>query len=166
MEIGSMDSMVGMMGMQGGMMGAQGGQRKPPDAAEMSSKFVDALDSDGDGQLSQSEFSVDGSSDGNESSEVFDILDTDEDGFVSQEELEADMQSKMGSGKPPHPPGGINGIQSNGDTEGFQQLLNMVGSGSGSEQSQGTEQYARMQEAMLNGGFGEQSYSAGLNISA
>ncbi len=100
MEIGSMGSMVGMMDFRGGMMGAQGGQ-EPPDAAEMSSRFVDAMDSDGDGQLSKSEFAIKGDSESSESSEVFDILDTNEDGYVSQEELEADMKSKMASGPPP-----------------------------------------------------------------
>lgn len=159
MEIGSMNSMAGLMGMQGGMM--QGMQR-PSDPSEASSKFVDAMDSDGDGVLSETEFSVDGES--SESSEVFDVLDTNEDGFVSQEELEADMQSKMDSMQARAQSGSFGGIQTGGDSKTFQQLLDMIGSGADQDQPQGVEQYARMQESMPGGETFQTPASAGLSI--
>lgn len=167
MEIGSMDSMAGMMGMQG-MQGMMGGNQPPPpkgEAGDMSSTFMDAMDTDGDSQLSKTEFTSGGTSD---SSEVFDILDTNEDGFVSQDELEADKESKMGSAKQQMQAqmqaSAFGGLQQNGDTEQFQQLLNLVGKGTES-QSSGAEQYGKMQENGL-GKYGEQALSAGLSVSA
>lgn len=165
MEIGSMGSMAGMMGMQG-MQGMQGGPPPPPDAEEMSSNFVDALDSDGDGALSLSEFAIDGDTENTQSTEAFDALDTNEDGFVSQDELEADMKSKLDDMKAKMESGSFSGIQQNGSTQSFEMLMGMVGSNTGDDQAQGAQQYGRMQESMFGGGkFGEQT-SLGLNLSA
>ncbi|QGY39543.1 hypothetical protein GM415_05225 [Pseudodesulfovibrio cashew] len=157
MEIGSMGSMAGMMGMQG-MSGMQ-----KPDESEMASNFVDSLDSDDDGLLSQAEFSVAESPDGTDSAEAFDALDTNEDGFVSQDELEADMKSKMEDMKAQMESGMFSGIRQSGDSEEFQQLADMIGSGTG-DQALGAERYAQMQGTLFSG-MGEQA-SAGLSLSA
>ncbi|QJB57219.1 EF-hand domain-containing protein [Pseudodesulfovibrio sp. zrk46] len=161
MEISSMNSMVGMMGMQGGMSGLQG-QQQPPDSEEMSSSFIDALDSDGDGALSESEFSANQASESSESSEVFDALDTNEDGFVSQEELQADMETKMASAPPP-PPQSMSGIQTDGDMDSWQQLMNM--GSSEEDDSSGASKYSQMQESMFGSSFAE-SLTSGLSVSA
>ncbi|MCJ2164539.1 MULTISPECIES: EF-hand domain-containing protein [unclassified Pseudodesulfovibrio] len=161
MEIGSVSSMTGMMGMQGGMM--QGMEK--PDASEASSDFIDAMDSDGDGLLSESEFAVgDGET---QSTEAFDALDTNEDGFVSQEELEADMESRLGKMADQLSSGSMfSGIES-GDSDQFQQLLNMVGSGSGQTQAGGAEAYGQMQEGTFDfGSLGADVSSSGLSVSA
>lgn len=167
MEIGSMDSMAGMMGMQGGMSGMRGagGPPPPPDAEEASTNFIDALDSDGDGSLTEAEFAA-GAPEGVDSAqnaENFDALDTDEDGFVSQEELEAGMQSKIDSMTAKMQSGSFGGIQSSGDMEQFQQLMDMVGGPPGQDQAQGAERYGRMQESMYSG---TASSTVGLNLSA
>lgn len=165
MEIGSMDSTFGMMGMQG-MQGMQQGNQPPPppegDASEMSSSFMDAMDSDGDSLLSQTEFASSSSSD---SSEVFDALDTNEDGFVSQDELEADMQSKMDSMKSKmQSMGAFGGLQQNGDMDQFQQLMDMAGGGP-ENQAAGAERYGRMQEGNM-GSYAQQALTSGLSITA
>lgn len=158
MEIGSMGSMADLMGVQG-----MGGSPPPkPDAEEMSSKFVDALDSDGDGGLSEAEFAASDGVGETESSEVFDALDTNEDGIVSQEEIQADMEARMG----PMPSGGsssaFSGISQDGNNQAFQALMDMVGGSSGTDQAQGAQRYGSMQDPM----FGEQGLSAGLNLRA
>lgn len=168
MEIGSMDTMAGMMGMQGGMSGMRGAGDPPPkpDAEEMSSKFIDALDSDGDGSLTQAEFAA-GAPDGvdsTQSAEKFDALDTNEDGFVSQEELEADMESHMGDMKAKMESGSFGGIQQNGDMTAFQQLMDMVGGLTEQDQAQGAERYSQMQESMY--GSSTAVSTVGLNLSA
>lgn len=164
MEIGSMDSMSSLMGMMGGAQGTQ--PPPPPDASQASSDFINALDSDGDGALSQTEFSAGSSSGSSESSEVFDVLDTNEDGFVSQEELEADMQSKLETMKSQLQFGGMSGIQQSGDTDQFNQLMEMMNNNSDSDKSRGAEAYGRMQQGAFAGGNSGQSLSSGLNLTA
>ncbi|EGB16262.1 hypothetical protein DND132_3059 [Pseudodesulfovibrio mercurii] len=156
MEIQSLSSMTGMMGMQGGMMKAT----EKPDAEQMSTDFLDAMDSDGDGQLSQSEFSV---GDGETiDDEAFDALDTNQDGFVSQEELEADAQSKINSMSSMFQAGSMfSGIEQTGDSEQFQQLLDMMGSSS-SDQASGALAYGQMQDGSYDMG----SYASALSLSA
>jgi Ca2+-binding EF-hand superfamily protein len=154
--IGSMGSMMSMQGMQG---------MQKPDAAEASSEFINELDSDGDGQLSSTEFSIgDGAT---ESTEAFDVLDTNEDGFVSQEELEADMQSQMNAMKARFDASGLGGMASSSNTESYQQLLDMVGNKTEDDKASGTEAYRQMQDGMHDAGaYGEQSFSSGLSIRA
>ncbi|WP_319581848.1 EF-hand domain-containing protein [uncultured Pseudodesulfovibrio sp.] len=156
MDIQSVSSMSGMMGMQGGMM------RPPekPDAEEMASDFLDAMDSDGDGQLSQSEFAV---GDGETiDTEAFDALDTNQDGFVSQEELEADAQSKIDTMASQLQSGSLfSGIEQTGDSEQFQQLLDMMGSSS-TDQASGAQAYGQMQ----GGGYDTSAYGSVLSMSA
>ncbi|MEZ7196801.1 hypothetical protein [Pseudodesulfovibrio karagichevae] len=156
MDIQSVSSMSGMMGMQGGMMQPP----EKPDAEQMSTDFLDAMDSDGDGQLSQAEFST---GDGETiDTEAFDALDTNEDGFVSQEELEAGDQSKMAASASRLQSGGMfSGIEQAGDSEQFQQLLDMMGSSS-TDQASGAETYGRMQA----GGYDMSSYASTLSLSA
>ncbi|OIQ50800.1 EF hand [Pseudodesulfovibrio hydrargyri] len=156
MDIQSVSSMSGVMGMQGGMM------RPPekPDAGQMASDFLDAMDSDGDGQLSQSEFAV---GDGETiDTEAFDALDTNQDGFVSQEELEADARSRIDSMAAKLQSGGMfSGIKQTGDGEQLQQLLDMMGSSS-TDQASGAEAYGQMQ----GGGFDTSAYASALSLSA
>ncbi|MBI9079861.1 MAG: hypothetical protein JEY79_08995 [Pseudodesulfovibrio sp.] len=161
MDISAMGSM-GSMSMQG-MQGMQRMQR--PDAAEASSNFIKELDSDGDGQLSSTEFSIgDGAT---ESAEAFDVLDTNEDGFVSQEELESDMQSHMNAMKVRFEASGLGGMASGSNTESYQQLLDMVGNKTEEDKASGTEAYRQMQDGMYGAGsYGEQSFSSGLSIRA
>ena len=156
MDIQSVSSMSGMMGMQGGMM------RPPekPDADQMASDFLNAMDSDGDGQLSQSEFTV---GDGETiDTEAFDALDTNQDGYVSQEELEADAQSKIDAMASRLQSGGLfSGIEQTGDTEQFQQLLDMMGT-STTDQASGAEAYGQMQ----GGEYDMSAYGSALSLSA
>jgi Ca2+-binding EF-hand superfamily protein len=156
MDIQSVSSMSGMMGMQGGMMQPP----EKPDAEQMSSDFLDAMDSDGDGQLSQAEFKT---GDGETiDDEAFDALDTNQDGFVSQEELEADAQSKIDSMESKLQSGSLfSGIEQTGDSEQFQQLLDMMGSSS-TDQASGAEAYGMMQ----GGGYDLSSYGSSLSLSA
>ncbi|MGE4424215.1 MAG: hypothetical protein AB7D39_18090 [Pseudodesulfovibrio sp.] len=156
MDIQSVSSMSGMMGMQGGMMQPP----EKPDAEQMSTDFLDAMDSDGDGQLSQAEFTT---GDGETiDTEAFDALDTNEDGFVSQEELEADAQTKINAMASQLQSGGMfSGIEQTGDSEQFQQLLDMMGSSS-TDQASGAEAYGQMQA----GGYDMSSYASTLSLSA
>jgi hypothetical protein len=156
MDIQSVSSMSGMMGMQGGMMQPP----EKPDAEQMSTDFLDAMDSDGDGQLSQAEFTT---GDGETiDTEAFDALDTNEDGFVSQEELEADAQSKIDAmASELQSRGAFSGIEQTGDGEQFQQLLDMMGSSS-TDQASGAEAYGQMQ----GGGYGMSDYASTLSLSA
>ncbi|BCS87655.1 EF-hand domain-containing protein [Pseudodesulfovibrio sediminis] len=160
MEISSVDSMTSLMNLQA----LQRGSSTETDESDTTSSFLDALDSDGDGSLSKAEFSASG---GSESSEVFDILDTNEDGVVSQDELDADKQSNSGIVKAAMEAGSFGGIQQNGDTEGFQQLMDMVGENSGESRSEGAERYSQMQESMIGGSdYINQSVTGGLDLTA
>jgi len=156
MDIQSVSSMSGMLGVQGGMM-------RPPeksDAEQMSTEFLDAMDSDGDGQLSKSEFAT---GDGETiDTEAFDALDTNEDGFVSQEELEADAESRLGAMSFELQSGGMfSGIKQTGDSDQFQQLLDMMGSSS-TDQASGAEAYGQMQ----GGGYDLGADGSVLSLSA
>lgn len=159
MEISSVSSMAGMMGMQGGMM-----QRpEQPDAEQMSTDFLDAMDSDEDGQLSQAEFKT---GDGETiDDEAFDALDTNKDGYVSQEELEADAESKGCSMTARLQSGNLfSGIGSTGDTDQFQQLLDMMGPSS-TDQASGAQTYREMQDGAY-GAYASGTASSGLSLSA
>ncbi len=159
MEIGSMDSMFSMVGMQNA-----NGLSTKANASEMSDKFMDSLDSGGDDSSSESGMSVDDSSESTESSQVYDVLDTNEDGFVSQEEYDADQSSLMSALK--QQLSGLGGIQQGKDSEGFNQLMDMLGTPSDAKE-QGVNAYEQMQNGMAGGpNGGGQSYSAGLDIRA
>lgn len=159
MEISSLSSMTSMTGLQSGMM-----QRpEPPDAEQMSSDFLDAMDSDGDGQLSQAEFKT---GDGETiDDDAFDALDTNQDGYLSQEELEADAQSKIDSMAAQLQSGGMfSGIEQTGDSEQFEQLLSMMGSSS-TDRSAGAQAYEQMQDGSY-GAYSSGTATSGLSLSA
>ncbi|CCH50194.1 EF-hand domain-containing protein [Pseudodesulfovibrio piezophilus] len=164
MEISSVSSMSSMMSMQSSSMQAP---PEPPDTSEMSSDFISALDSDGDGALSETEFAAGGSGDSSESSEVFDALDTNEDGIVSQDEIEADMEARQATMESEmESSSGFSGIQQTADTAEFEQLMSLVGSGTES-QSSGTEAYSQMQDSLFgSSSYDSQSLSGGLSIRA
>jgi Ca2+-binding EF-hand superfamily protein len=146
MEIGSVGSMSSSMAAFQQATASQ--QSEPPDSSEMASKFMEKLDSDGDGSLSESEISASGLGENESmtSSEKFDELDTNEDGVVSQEELQADMEAHAPSGPPPDGASGISGIDASGDSSELQSLLSMTSSSSSSStsQSEGTALYEQV----------------------
>ena len=159
MEISSVSSMTGMLGVQGGMMR----RSEAPDAEQMSTDFLDAMDSDGDGQLSQAEFKT---GDGETIDEdAFDALDTNQDGYVSQEELEADAQSKISAMNAKLQSGGLfSGLDQTGDSEQFRQLLDMMGSSS-TDQASGAQAYGQMQDGVF-GAYASGMAESGLSLSA
>lgn len=114
MNISGSSSMMGMMTYQTGMSsGAQGMQGPPPPPQDGSGSEVDplgiyeAVDTDGDGSVSESEFTtlteglleITGSS----ISSSFSDYDTDGDGSLSGEELKSVMDDS-GIAPPPPPP--------------------------------------------------------------
>lgn len=164
MEIGSTSSMASMMSMQ-----SNSAPPPPPegDTSEASADFISALDSDGDGSLSETEFAAGGSGDSSESTEIFDALDTNEDGVVTQDEIEADMKSKQAAMQAEMESGGISGIQQTTDTEQFQQLMSLMDDSSSESQSQGADKYSQMQESMFGGGsYDSMSLSGSLSVTA
>jgi len=159
MEIGSMGTMADLMGVQGTRGGAS---PLKPDTGKMSSRFMDAMGSDGDDALAGSELTASGGARGTGASEAFDALDTNKDGIVSQEEIQADMESRMGTMPGGNSSGPFSGIRQDGDSRAFQSLMNMIGGSSGADQARMAQSYGSMQAPSFDG----QGLSAGLNLRA
>jgi len=149
MEIGSTS------GMQQGMR--MDGMRPPPppkDAAkaaeEVSNKFIDELDTDGDGVLSNEELSL--------ASDEFAEIDTDGDNLVSQEELKTSMQSQMEEMKAKFEAGGTNGMTPP-EASGLMQLVHEMGSENMGSRAKASQAYESMQSNMFSGSQAGASYN-------
>lgn len=142
MEIGSLNGMQSGMDMQ--RMGRRPPMGDPAEHAEkMSAKIMEEQDSDGDGQLSSSEFD----------SELLANLDEDGDGILSQAELQTGLQTAMEEGKAAFESGGQPSAE---NREFMQQMHSMAGGPPPGNRAKASQAYSMMQEKM-SGGFEEAS---------
>ena len=149
MEIGSTS------GMQQGLR--MEGMRPPPPpensaehAEEMSTKFIDELDTNGDGVLSAEELALD--------SDEFADIDGDGDGLVSQEELKAAMQAQMEEMKAQFEADGANGMTPPEASGLMQKMHDMAGENT-ETRAKASQAYELMQESMFGGSRDASSYN-------